>query len=89
MHKLILALGAAAAASIVAAVPSGPAHALTLPAPAGLNADAQNMAPVQNVHYVCRYGYGRVCSWRPYGYYAPYRPYYRPYWRYGYRRHWW
>jgi hypothetical protein len=101
MHKLTFALGAAAAASIAAAASSVPARALVLPAPTGLGADAQNIAPAQNIHYVCRYGYyGRVCSWRPpyysYGYapynaygYAPYRPYYRPYWRYGYRRHWW
>jgi hypothetical protein len=96
MHKLTFALGAAAAASIMAAPPSGPAHALVLPAPAGLSADARNIEPARNVHYVCRYGYyGRVCSWRPqpyysygyapyyaYGYYRPYRP-----WRHGHHHH--
>jgi hypothetical protein len=100
MHKLTFALGAAAAASIVAAASTAPARALVLPAPAGLSADARNVEPAQNVHYVCRYGYyGRVCSWRPgpsYGYYRPYPYYaygyyrpYRPYWGYGYRRYWW
>ena len=94
MHKLTFTLGAAAVAWIAATASFGPAHALALPAPAGLSADARNTEPVQNVAWVCRYGYdGRVCRWRPGSYYG-YRPYaygaygyYRPSWGWRHRHH--
>ncbi|MFN3656307.1 MAG: hypothetical protein ACK4UO_03495 [Pseudolabrys sp.] len=98
--KMMLTLAAAAVAAALL-LPAPRAQAVTLPAPSGIGAAAEQVDPVEKARsvYVCRrywngYRWVRRCRWvnvRPYyygpgPYYAP--PYYgpyRPYRRY-YRR---
>ena len=84
MRRFALAL--AAATALVSAASLAPANALTIGAGAaqGIQAAAQDGSLIEDVAYVCRHRYyssGRVCWWRPGGYY------YRPY-RYRYYRRW-
>ena len=100
MRKFFITCLAAAALLVIGAFASPGAEAMTVPAPAGLNAAIHEANPAQHVAYICQrawrcgyYGCGwrRTCYWGPrydYGYgYGYYRPY-----RYGWRhrhREWW
>ena len=93
MQKLYRNCLAAAAALVVVGIASPKAEAMTISAPAGLNAAIHEANPTQEVAYNCRrvwrcgsYGCGwrRACYWSPgqeYGY--SYRSYSQPY-SYGY-----
>jgi hypothetical protein len=85
MRRTLLAVTTGFAVMAVGALATGPAAAMTLPAPAAIAAAAPNAALAQDVAYVCRrvrrcgpYGCGwhRACWWTGGG----------PYW--GGRRGW-
>lgn len=95
MRKTFVAAAVAAILSAGAFLTS--ANAMTLAAPAGARAAANDLKATEQVRYVCyrvkRNGVWRkICKWRPNyaysygypGYYYGYRPYYRSYPYYGY-----
>lgn len=91
MRRTILAAAATLAVLVGGALTPQSAEAMTLPAPAGIAAAAQENTLAQDVAYVCRrvwrcgpYGCGwrRSCYYtRPYRYSRPY-PYYRRHYHY-------
>jgi len=89
MRRILLALAALTAILSSLALLPNPANAMTLAAPAGINAALQGHGLSEEAAYVCRrrcgpYGCARRCWWTPgpryyRPYYRPYRPFYRPY----------
>jgi hypothetical protein len=78
MRRILLTVAAAAAILTAPGLLAGSADALTLPSANAVReaADSTNLN-VQNVRWVCRWGYyGRRCWWEP--------GYYRRHWRYRY-----
>ena len=79
---------AAVAAFFTTALAANPAQAITLAAPSGLQAAADELSVTEKVTYGYGWGYrrpyyggyGHYRPWRPY--YGYYRPYYRPYYSY-------
>ena len=94
MRRLVLSL--AAATALVSAASLTPANAITIGTGAahGIQSAVQDGNLIEDVAYVCRHRYyrsGRVCWWRPGGYYGYGGGYYgyRGYgYRGGYRRGW-
>ena len=107
----LVARGVVPLARLVELLSAGPSRVLGLPlnslapgAPVALNV---SKSAIEQVAYICRpvwrcgpwgCGWRRACFWRPgpYGFYGPYRPFYRPYafarpWGpyWGYRRWGW
>ncbi len=88
MRRFVLSF--AAATAIVSAASLAPANAMTVGTAHGIQSAIQDGSLVEDVAYVCRhrsYRSGRVCWWRPGGYYRGYRGGYRGY-RYGGYRRW-
>jgi hypothetical protein len=84
MRKTILAT--AAALAVMTAATLAPANAMSLSAPAGVQAAIEDMNMTQDAAYVCRrvwtgYGWRRSCYWtgprRGYWRHRPYRGYRR------------
>ena len=79
MRKILLSLTAASA--IVAGASIAPASAMTVGTASGIQAAIDGTSAVEEVAYVCRHRYyssRRACFWTGgYGYYRPYRRYYR------------
>jgi hypothetical protein len=78
MRRTLLATAAALAVISANGLLAGRAEAVTAAAPSAVRDAADSTNLIQNVRWVCRYGYygRRHCSWAP-GYY-----------RYGRYRHW-
>ena len=85
MRKFVMRCAAAAAMVVIGALLSSGVRAMTIAAPAGLNAVSDNAPPLtQEVANICRpawrcywgCGWWRTCAWThgdAYGYYAPSR----------------